>query len=442
MFPRLAVFSLFVATFLTAAAEQAQKNWVDRTEFDMFQDMTKEEDASKRLEKIQAWREKYPNTQFKQEGLTLTLNAYTQLSKFPEVIATAKDILQIDPLDVTSLYWLASLTPKTNDTSADALSTGEMAASALAMNGDKVFASDRMPPNGNKEQWDKAKADMEVLGYKTLGWIAMQRKQNDKAEETLKKALDKNPNDGEISYWLYTVIRAMGKPDRSSDALFHLARAASLDSAKGGLPDTTRKQIDDFFVKAYNRYHGVDNKGQQDLRQQSLARHMPPEGFKIRTATEIALEKENEFKKNNPQLAYWMTIKKELTAPEGQKFFEEHVKGAALPGKIEGTELTKFKGRLVKHSPAVNPKELVLIMDPSQQVGTEGEVTLKLDMAMRGKADPGTELEFEGLAESFTREPFMLTFEAEKDKVKGWPVQAAPATKKAVTRPGPVRRKK
>ena len=43
-----------------------------------------------------------------------------------------------------------------------------------------------------------------------------------------------------------------------------------------------------------------------------------------------------------------------------------------------------------------------------------------------GKAEPGTELGFEGVASAFTKEPFNLTFDVDsKDKIEGWPAQAA-----------------
>lgn len=419
-----------------------QKQWKDRQEYDDFQAMAKEADANKRIGLIDAWRKKYAESQFKQEGLTLLMNSYAQLGKFPELINTAKEVLQIDALDVTSLYWISSLAPKLNNTAPDALDTAEKAANALALNGDKVFAAERKPAGSTADAWTKAKTDMEVMSLKTLGWIAMQRKEADKAESTLKKTLEKNPADGEISYWMYTIIRSLKKAERNSEALYHLARAASLTADKGGLPDPNRKQVDDFFVKAYNSYHGQDDEGLKQLRAMALDKPFPPDAFKIKTVNEIMVERENEFKSKNPQLAFWMGIKKELTTAEGEKYFEEHLKGAALPGKIEGTDLTTLKGRVVKHT----AKDIVLIMDPAQQVGTEGEVTIKVEGGLRGKADPGTEIEFEGVVSAFVREPFMVTFDVEKEKLKGWPAQAAaPPAKKAggaVKKGVPVRKKK
>ena len=34
--------------------------------------------------------------------------------------------------------------------------------------------------------------------------------------------------------------------------------------------------------------------------------------------------------------------------------------------------------------------------------------------------EPGGEIEFEGIARSFTKDPFMVTFETDKAKLNGW----------------------
>jgi hypothetical protein len=64
--------------------------------------------------------------------------------------------------------------------------------------------------------------------------------------------------------------------------------------------------------------------------------------------------------------------------------------------------------------------------------GPEADVMLKLDSPLAGKMDVGSEIEFEGIASSFTRDPFMVIFEVEKSKVVGWSGKNAP---------GPVRKK-
>jgi hypothetical protein len=45
---------------------------------------------------------------------------------------------------------------------------------------------------------------------------------------------------------------------------------------------------------------------------------------------------------------------------------------------------------------------------------------LKLDGALPGKMEPGGEIEFEGIAKSFSKDPFMVTFETDRTKLTGW----------------------
>ena len=70
--------------------------------------------------------------------------------------------------------------------------------------------------------------------------------------------------------------------------------------------------------------------------------------------------KQAEFAKANPGLALWTTIKEELTAANGEQYFETQVKGAALPGGANN--VTKFKAKLVSQKPALRPKTLVVAL--------------------------------------------------------------------------------
>lgn len=417
-------------------AQQAKKEWKSREEYDDFQAFVKETDANKKIALINAWKQKYADSQYKKEGLTVLLQTYAQAGKYPELLGVTKEILAIDPLDVTSLYWYAWLPPKWNNSQPEFLNDAEANSKKLIDDGDKIFAADRMPPGVAADAWNKAKTDMQTMAYKTLAWIAVARKDNEKAETAIKKTLEKNPNDGEASYWLSSAIRGRKQPERSSEVLFHVCRAASLTPDKGGIADPQRKQIDEYFVRAYNSFHGQDDEGLKELRNLCSTNVMPPSGFTIETAMKRDNDRIEKFRKEFPQLAFWIELRKELTGAEGDAYFEK-IKGALLPGKIGETQFTTLKGKLVKQTPAMNPKELVLMMDTTQKSFESGEVTLKLESAIKGKAEPGTEIEFEGVAAAISKDPFMLTFEVELDKLKGWPVPvvaagpATPGTKKA-----------
>ena len=399
-----------------AQGQTPQKNWKDRAEYDLFESINKETNGARKLDLLNNWKDKYANTDFKQERLTMFLTTYQALNQPAKMIETAREMLSNDPKEFQALYWITFLTPSMNNPAPDALGSGEQAAGELLANLDATFAPEKKPANLSEADWKKARQDMEALGHKTLGWVAMLRKNNDAAEKEFVKSMEINQNAGEVSYWLGTVILAQKKPERQSEVLFHFGRAANYDGP-GALPPEGRKQIDAYFVKAYNNYHGQDDAGLKELRALARSKPVPPADFKIKSSNEISAESEEAFKQSNPQLALWMGVKKELTTPTGEQYFESTLKGAGVP---------KLKGKLISHKPVRAPKELVLgIADPKV-----AEVTLKLDAALPGRADAGTELEFEGIAVAYAKEPFMVTFEVEKEKLSGWPTQGAPPAKK------------
>ena len=164
-----------------------------------------------------------------------------------------------------------------------------------------------------------------------------------------------------------------------------------------------------FFKKAYATYHGSDE-GADQLLAMAKTSPMPPADFKIQSKNDILQAKADadaaEAAKD-PQMALWRNIKKELTGDNGQAYFDMGLKDAALP---------KFKGKLISMTPATRPKELVLGIEKPDVA----EVTLKFENALAGKMETGSDLEFECTGNSFTKEPFMLVLNCEKEQLTGW----------------------
>lgn len=406
------VLAIAISSLLATAAwgqEAKKKEWKDRAEYDLFEGAQKEQTPAKRLEILNTWKQKYPTTDFAVERLQLFIVAHQQLGQVPKIVESAEELVKLDGSNLMGLYWLTILTPNLGSTDAAVLDRGQKAGNGLIASLDSNFAASKKPATTSEADWKRARDDMEAAAHKTLGWVATQRKDAKAAEESYRKSLEFQPRSGEVSYWYYQILRT--NPDRQSDALFHLARAATLTGA-GALPEPSRKQIEDFFTKAYTKFRG-SNEGLAELKEMAGKSALPPEGYKIKSGVELAIEKEEELKKTNPQLALWMSLKKELLGENGEQYFNEHMKDAAVP---------KLKGKLISFSPARGVKELVLGLEQ----GDRPEVTLKLDAALAGTADPGVEIEFEGIPKAFSKDPFMVTFEVEKASVSGWPAKPLP----------------
>ena len=111
-----------------AAPEAKKKQYKDQQEYTLYDSASKETDANKKLQTLNTWKEKYPESDFKEERLLLFLDTYQKLGQYQKMVDTAKEILAIDPKELHALYWIALLTPQLNLNSADALDAGEKAA--------------------------------------------------------------------------------------------------------------------------------------------------------------------------------------------------------------------------------------------------------------------------------------------------------------------------
>lgn len=406
-----------------------KKEWKDRAEYDLYEVAgkalaAKPPDAAKALAALDQWKSKYPTTAYDLERQQLYFSAYEAQGQFDKAIEAGNEALRIDPKDLRTLYGMTALIPRLKNPTPDMLNSAGKAAKTLA--GDLASLK---PANVSAEDWKKAEGNIQVLAHTSLGLIAQQRKDNEGAEKEFKEVLKLNSNNGQAAYYLGTVILAQKKPDTQAEALFYFARAAAYDGP-GALTPEGRKDVQNYLTKAYVTFHG-GKEGLDQLLALAKTNPAPPAGFSIKTGAEIEAEKQQEFQKSNPQLALWLEIKNQLAGADGEKYFAEHMKDAAVP---------ELKGRLISQKPARNPKELVLGISGDSKTP---EVTLKLTegAALVGTAEPGTEITFEGVPVAFTKAPFMVTFDVEKAKIKGWTGKAAPPARKAPPKKGSTKKK-
>lgn len=380
-----------------------QKQWKDRAEYDLFEAARKEQDPKKKLDALNTWKQKYPATDYEEERLLMFTQTYQQLGDAANMYDSALALLQKNPRNIQGLYFITTLTTSMADTSPARLANGEKYAKALL----EAVGTLKKPENMAEEAWNKELDALRVVAHMTLGWVAMQRKNYAAAEEEFRQVLKMNPHNGQASYWLATVIIAQRNPDKQSEAFFHFARAGHY-TGEGAMPEAGRKQVAEYLNKIYLSFHG-DDSGLAELIAMAQKSAFPPPGLKIKSKEEIAFEKEEELKKKDPELALWLNLKKLLTAPDGEQYFAN---------SMRNTKVTGLRGYLVSATPPDRPNTLVLALS---ERGGRGEVTLVLDQPFRYSAPRGTPLRFEGVAKSFTKEPFMLTFEAQQEDIQGWP---------------------
>jgi tetratricopeptide (TPR) repeat protein len=406
-----------------AQGQQAQQpQWKDRAEYDLYMEITKAPDHNKKIELLNQWQQKYPDSAFKEQRMALLMESYLATNQVDRALQVGNEILAINPKDIRTIYLMTANALRLTNPTAEQLALAEKAARTLVTNLDEL-----KPATMSAADWEKGKPDLLAAGHTTLAWVASQRKDFRGAEKEFMASLKANPNNSQVSYWLAGVIREQKDPDKQSDVLFHYARAA-FHTGPGALTEQGRKEVEKYVTQLYSKFHGSMD-GFEDLRKLASESAFPPEGFKILSVYEVSAMKEEEFRKSNPMLALWMTVKKELTGPNGAQYFESSVKGALLPGGVN--DVKRFKATLIEAKPAKNPKQLIVAIADKETP----EVTLVLEEPLIGSAPKGTEIEFEGVATAFSADPFNLTFEVEKGQISGWPTPAptkkAPAAKKA-----------
>jgi hypothetical protein len=397
------------------AAQPPQKNWKDRAEYDLYDAITKDTNAKTRLEKLQQWEKQYPQTEWLLERRTLLVTTYVQLNQAKEATEAAKQLVAADPKNFTGLYYIMYFTQVVyGQTKAqDALDQGEQAANTIVSN------IDTPPPGVTAEQWAKLRPDIELLAHVNLGYIAMTRSKWEAAEGEYGKSLLLNPNNGQVDAWLAFTIYSQKKTDRYPAAMFYFARAGTYEGA-GAMDPAGRKGALDSARRLYKNYHGSED-GFNDLVAAAKASPTLPADLKIEDVVSIEKRKfanEDEWRKAHPQEALWKDIKAALTAADGADYFK----------KMKDAEVPTLKCKVVSIQPAGKPKTILVALQDGTNNTESADATLKFEAALPGKVDPGTELTFEGVPESYTASPLMVVFNVDKEKLHGWTGKnAAPA---------------
>lgn len=428
----IAGITVFCLGGIILFGQAKQPQWKDRAEFDLFELIRKEQNPQAKLQLLQQWEQKYPETDFKDGRFELTVQTYQQLGKAKEMLDTAKAWVAFNPKSLSGWYWINLLTVSMNDTSPAALDQGEKAAKALLEQIEDALSPAKKPAQATEDQWKQQRSTMEYVAYRTLGWVAMERQQYVDADKYFIDALKRNPNDSQVSAWAGRANVRTKQLERQGIALFHFARAA-VYSGPGGFPEQARQQLMSSFEKNYINFHG-SKEGMEEVLKLAQTSAVPPEGFKIESQDEIMVKQEEELKKTNPVLALWVGIKRELTGANGAAYFENSLKNAHIPGPdgimVGETTIKRLKGTVVSVDPPKRPKKVVLgLSSPNMS-----EVTLVFENPLPVAPEPGTVLEFGGVVTEYSLEPFNVTFEVSPAEVSGLPAPKKAAPRKRAPR--------
>ena len=383
------------------------KNWKDRAEYDLYVKITQTTDPAARLQLLNQWQDKYPQTDYNLERLQFYVAVLNQLAaKDPSqrqlLIQKASDLLKLDPKNFQALYAIAFNGPLLGgqNPSPDLLAQVDSAAHGVIDGADDVFNPSKKPANVSDADFQKFKNQALAVAHNALAWEALSKKDNATAESEYTASLQANPEQANIS----VVLGKMLVTDKKvPQGLFEYARAGEYDGP-GALPPAAKQQVMDYFNKAYKDYHGSDE-GKQQLLDQAKTSAVPPDNLQITSAQAQANQQADALNariNSDPGFKVWYAIKQSLQ-DKGDAFFNSSLKEADVPG--ESVPSKAFTGTVI----SVDPNRVTLgVEDPTKPDATL-EFSQPLNAAALDKIKVGEKLDFSGVVDSYTKDPYMLT---------------------------------
>ncbi len=397
-----------------ATSDQPKKNWKDRAEYDLYMKMAQTKDPKERLQLLNTWKDKYPQTDYETERdqayvATLAQIAQTDPSQRQPLIDKCEEVLKKDPKNFTAAYWVTVVGPQLGGASPspELISQVQAAAHTLLDSVDTAFAPDKKKPGMSDADWEKAKNQIVALAHADLGWAAAATKDTATAENEYKASLQANPDQGPASA-VYAKLLIDDK--KFPEGLFEYARAAQYTGPGPALPAATRTQLLNYFNTAYKQYHGSMD-GADQLLAQAKTNALPPGPLNISSQADqanAAAEKTNQRIASDPAFKLWYEIKQSLTGDQGDQFFGSNVKDTEIPGGAEGVK--NFTGTVISIDPPDAPTKVVLGVEDPTKPDTTLLFSKPLPASALDKIKVGQTLDFSGIADSYTKDPYMLTF--------------------------------
>ena len=202
----------------------------------------------------------YPNTVMKEDATELLLKTYQQLlatdpQKYTQkVIDTGKQLLQIDPNNLTALALLSYMDHALAQGGGPNAEQMLKQAGQYGEQGMQQLQTQSKPEGYTDEQWNKLKADFRIVFLGSIGHAALQAKDYKKAQDALKEVVAADPNNFTNVFLLALAYLEPNPP--VAEGLFWIARAIAL--APPQMPATQLQTYQRYGRSKYVRYHGSD----------------------------------------------------------------------------------------------------------------------------------------------------------------------------------------
>ena len=408
----LAAFVILL-TFVPTSTGQTP-NWKDRQEYDVFLKVSQTPEPKARLELLNSWQDKYPQSdvaalRLKYYVATLGVLAQTTPGERQLLLDKSQQLLTLDPKDINALYEISLWGPVVGSPSPppDLVSEVDAAAKGFITGADAAFAPANKPPEISAVDFAKAKDLRLSVAHNALAWAATAKKDLPTAETEYKASLTINPEQGTTAA---QYAKFLYDQKRYPEAFFQYARAAQYTGPGPALPPPVRSQLMDFLMRAYKEFHGGTD-GTDQVLAQAKASALPPANFSIGSAADAANKEAEQLKTriaSDPAFGLWYTIRQNLAGEQGDIFFDKSLKGALIPGGAQG--IHNFSGTVISVDPPDRPTEVLVGVDDPAKPDATLEFAKPLAPAALDKIKAGQKVQFSGVVSKYAKDPYMLTF--------------------------------
>ncbi len=397
----------------------------DQKEYNEAKAVLDEKDPTKKLQLLDQWKKDYPTTELIDTRDGFYLTAYMQLRMAREAFDMAQQILKSNPTALIPLYNVLQMVTaiKPAPTPAD-LDTGEKDAITILDNA-AVFSSANQTALGqNAQQFAATQTQLKDFAKRVLLAIYLARdanKDDKRLSDELTKLINRDPNMPNANYALgeaiQRILKAENRPQDEAPMFWQFARA--IDSTVTGpnaLPANIKTGATKYLTDAYKAFHG-NTDGLQDLLTQAKSSPFPPAGWNIKSIVDIATAQaaaDKAEQEKDPVLYLWVHQVKEPLLKDDSAWGA--VMGAGLPGPTDPNDPDSpqrfFNATIISMTPENRPKEILVGIEKPDVA----DAKLVFENALPGKMEPGEKVQFKGVADSLTKDPFMITFKLDDYK--------------------------
>ena len=399
-----------------AAAGQQKKEIKDPAEYNAYVNAIQQTDPKAKATGLQSFLQTYPNSVMKTDAMEQLMAAYQQAGDQQNTIATAQQILQVEPNNVRALALLAYINRMLalqGGTPQQAQQAAEYGQKGLA-----ALQTMQKPAEQSDADFAKLKNETQIIFDGAAGFGALNTKNYPEAQKDLKDAVTLAGAQASFLDVYQLALANLEANPINPEGLWYIAHAAAT------APAQAKQQLTDYGRKKYNKYHGSEE-GWPELMTAAASSALPPQGFSVApappppTPAEQAAEIVKSKEVKDMSFAEWQLILSSGNQDAADKVWNTiHDKQIQLVAQVISASRTKIE--LAGSTDDIDAKK--------------ADITLNMATPLPVAKVPkeGAMLQFQGAPDSYTPNPFMMTM-----KDGELPGAAAPAKRTAPARKKP-----